>query len=508
MKTPSREPRASWHMIALVKLLFQDRFRKLYQHYGWMEYGSVGLTLLLLGWLSAASMSPYVRLATASRLEILIGSIWIMWTLAATVTGKDLSWRIGLERIRIFPSLGFIRFYFLTFILGFLSFPLFIGLFVIQYWVWLRGTAQFSNVLATSIGYGLFVTSVRLSGSLGRSILHFRNILSPFHKRMAALLAFILVVFTLFSFSRPGIRAPHPGRLFAQLISGEARMVPLDGMILWCGLLLWADFILKREQTYSCVQLMTPGIRWIPFSTMFVLNPLWPGPVFRIGILGWLRSRAAFMLFIWGGTYSFLWTYFCKSVDVSYFFLFIIMNLIFHCHLRGNILGMDRGAAWFYYRFPVRIEQVLSSKSLSLSFLQGCMIAALFASAFLRARSNIKAMDWVALFSYAVSAIELGEISGFFPSILYPESIDRNSQFDGGATVGNIAVGVLQFMFMILFYQAYRHVRRFGLPGLYYGLFLSVPLFLCMIRSIVLKTWVSPMMWAKRETILKKLAWF
>jgi hypothetical protein len=268
------------------------------------------------------------------------------------------------------------------------------------------------------------------------------------------------------------------------------------------------DLILKRNLTYSCVQLMTPGLRMVPFSTMFLLHPFWPGPVFRIGILGWLRSRTAFMLFLWGGAYSFLWTLFSKPREASYFILFIFMNMVFHCYLRGNLLGIDRGAAWLYYRFPVRVEQALNSKSLSLSFLQGCMITALFVAGFLRARPYVTTMDWITLFSYAVSAIVFGEISGLFFSILYPESIDRTSQFDGGATAGNIAVGVLQFAFMIFFSQLVRNARRFWTLGYCWGLFLAVPLFLYAIRTIVLKTWAPQTMWAKREIILKKLTWF
>jgi hypothetical protein len=495
-------------MMTLARLLFRDRWRKLNRHYGRVEYGSASLVLILFGWLGAVSASRYVRQATASHLELQMSAIWISWVLMAAVTGKDLCWRIGLERIRALPSPGFLRIYISTFILGFLSFPLLTGLCVIQYWVWLRGGLRFTHVATTLIGYLLFVSTARLSGSLGRSVLHFGKYLSPLHKRAAALLAWMLAAFSLISFLRPEIGVPHPGQLFGQLIATEACVYPFAGMGLGFLLLALVDFILKRDLTYSCVQLMTPGLRLVPFSTMFMLYPFWPGPIFRIGILGWLRSRTAFMLFLWGGAYSFLWTFFSKPGEASYFILFTFMNMIFHCYLRGNLLGIDRAAAWFYYRFPVRVEKALSSKSLSLSFLQGCMIAALFVAGFLRTRPYVTAMDWIALFSYAVSAILFGEISGFFFSILYPESIDRTSQFDGGATAGNIAVGLLQFAFMIFFFQMVRNARHFEAHGYYWGLFLAVPLFLGAIRTVVLKTWVHQTMWAKREIILKKLTWF
>ena len=495
-------------MMTIAGLLFRDRWRKLNQHYGWAQYGSAGLALILFGWLGAALASRFIRQAAASHLELQMSALWISWVLIAAVTGKDFSWRIGLERIRVLPSPGFLRIYISTFVLGFLSLPLLIGLCVIQYWVWLRGGLRFTNVLTALIGYLLFISTIRLSGSLGRNILHFGKYLSSLNKRAAALLALMLAAFTFISFLRSEIGVLHPGRLFGRLISGEACVHPFAGLSLWFLLLLLADSILKRELTYSCFQLMTPGLRLVPFSAMFVLHPSWPGPVFRIGILGWLRSRTAFMLFLWGGAYSFLWTYFSKPHKASYFVLFTFMNMVFHCHLRGNLLGIDHGAAWLYYRFPVRVEKALSSKSLSLSFLQGCMIAALFVAGFLRAGPAVTAMDWIALFSYAVSAIAFGEISGLFFSILYPESIDRTSQFDGGATAGNIAAGLLQFVFMIFFFLMVRNARRFWALGCYWGLFIAVPLFLYAVRTVVLKTWVHKTMWTKREIILKKLTWF
>jgi len=184
------------------------------------------------------------------------------------------------------------------------------------------------------------------------------------------------------------------------------------------------------------------------------------------------------------------------------------MNIVFHCYLRGNLLGIDRGAAWLYYQFPICIERALSSKSLALSFLQGCMIAALFLAGFLRASPHITAMDWIVAFSYATSAIVFGEVCGFFFTILYPESIDRTSQFEGGLTAGSIGVCALQFAFMVLFFLMARHVRRFWALDYCWGLWLAIPLILYAIRTVVLKTWVHKTMWAKRETILNRLVWF
>ncbi len=493
-------------MIALARLLVQDRWRKLNRHYGSVQYGSTGLMVLIFGWLGATSAVPYVRRATASRLEAWMAVAWVSWALCAAVTGKDLSWRIGLERIRAFRTLGFHRLYFLTFILGFLSLPLLAGFAVIPYWLWVRGLSRFSDTLGASVGYGLFVSSVRLTGSLGRSVLHFGKNLPCLSKQAAALLVGFLAALTLISFLYPQIEVPHPGRLFGQYVSGKARVYPLGMMSCWVLMLVSVDFFVRRNLTYSSVQWVVPGFRLFPFSSMFSLPASWPGPLFRIGILGWLRSRTAFTLFLWGSGYSVLWTCFSKPKDVSYFFLFAFMNLVFHCYLRGNLLGIDRGAAWFYYLSPIPIERIVSSKSLSLSLVQGCMIVSLFGAGFLQTHPLIKPLDWLALSSYAISAIVLGEICGFFFSILYPESIDRTSQFDGGATVGNIASGALQFLFMILFLRVYRNVQR--LSGSCCGLFLTVPLCLWMIRSVVLKTWVHKAMWAKREAILKKLMWF
>jgi hypothetical protein len=495
-------------MIILAMLLIRDRWRKLNQHYGWAEYGSAGMVLLLFGWAGAASASQYVRQATASRLEILMSSLWAGWVLMAAITGKDLSWRIALERIRVFPSPGFLKIYLSTFVLGFLSSPLFVGFCAVQYWACLRGGFRFLEVLAAGAAFLPFVASVRLSGSLCRSLLHFGKWLTPRHKWAAGLGIGILAVSTFISVLHPEIGAVHPGQLFGRLISGEARVYPLAGMALWAAALIVMDCILQRALTYSCIHPMTAGSGLSLRSGMLLPYPLWPGPVFQIGVLGWLRSRAALMLFLWGGLYSFLWTWYSKPDEVLYFFLFICMNVFFHSYLRGNLLGIDRGAAWLYYRFPVRIERALSSKNLSLSFLQGCMIAALFVAGFLRADPRITVMEWSALISYAVSAILFGETCGFFFSILYPESIDRTSQFDGGATIGNMVVSGLQFLFLILFLGVFRGVQRFFPAAFCWGLFLAAPVFLCMIRFVVLATWVHNAMWTRREVILKKLTRF
>jgi hypothetical protein len=212
------------------------------------------------------------------------------------------------------------------------------------------------------------------------------------------------------------------------------------------------------------------------------------------------------MLFVWGGAYSFLWTYFSKPDDAFYFFLFIWMNLLFHSYLRGNLLGTDRGGAWLYYMFPVRIDRALGSKSLSLSLLQGCMIAALLAAGFLRADTRIAFAAWSRILSYAISGVLFGEICGFFFSVRYPDPIDRTSQFDGGTTVGALAVPGLQILFLALFMLASSRAPQFFSPAARYGLLLAMPLFLGIVRSSILATWVPKAMLESREIILKKLS--
>jgi hypothetical protein len=273
------------------------------------------------------------------------------------------------------------------------------------------------------------------------------------------------------------------------------------------ALFMLADFKVQRHLTFSGNRgPLAPAAGAIFQRSIFMLHYGWPGPLFRIGICGWLRSRSALLLFVWGSAYSYLWTYFSKPDDEYYFYLFIWMNLLFHAYLRGNLLGTDCGGAWIYYMLPFRIDRALSAKSMSLSLLQCCMVASLLLAGFLQKDFSISIAAWSRLMSYAVSSILFGEICGFFFSVLYPDSIDRNSQFDGGTTVGALLTPVLQIVFLFFFMSLSGGMKRPGAGAAYWGILLSVPSLLLMARFVVLETWARKALLENRESILGKLS--
>ena len=491
----------------LARLLLLERLRKSNLHYGWAGYTSAGMGLLLLGWFGLNLVIRYARHAGFQRLEFLFISLWIAWSLLSTITGKDLSWRINRERILVLPSQGFLTLYILVFALGFLSIPLLLFLLIVQFWTFLQPGFGLAHVFAVSGGYLFFVASVRLCASLARVALYEVGQLPGALKLPAILAAVFIPSGTLAAALGAGMRGLHPGHLFALILSGKQYGHPLASLFLWTALLGLADLLVQHDLTYSGIRgplALRNGTK--RRCSVLLFHPAWPGPLFRIGVLGWLRSRSALLLFVWGGAYSFLWTYYSGPDDVFYFFLFIWMNLLFHSHLRGNLLGIDRAAAWLYYMLPCRIDFALSSRSLSLSLLQGSMVASLLAAGFIQADTHFETADWGRILSYALSAIAFGEICGFYFSVKYPDSIDPKSRFDGSTTVGALAVPVLQIAFLFLFILISGRAWKSGMTSTYWGLLLAVPLFLFIARSFVLNTWAAKAMGEDREALLKKLS--
>jgi hypothetical protein len=495
-------------MNSLAGILIRERLRKMNMNSGWTGYISSCLAVVMLGFMLAASLSQFLKQATVRHLENLTLGIWMSWTLVAIITGKDFSWRINRERLRIFPSPGFLRIYALGIGLGFISFPLAAGLCVTQYWVYIRGRLWLGSMLAALAGFLLFALSVKLSASLARSCVLFYVFLTRGKRRLATFVIAAISISTAVSLAVSPHRIPHPGILLGNILAGDACVYSTVWMTVWAALLVAADLMVQRDLDYACMPASLASNRNLTPDFIFCISPAWPSPIFRIGLLGWLRSRSALMLFVWGSCFSFFWTYYSKPNEIGYFFPFVFMNLLFHSSVRANLLGIDRGSAWIYYGFPVPVERSLNSKSLSLSFLQGLMIASLLIAGMLRHGASFSLENWGSILSYSISGILLGEISGFYFSIRHPESIDRTSQYDGSATVGAFVVGATQFLFMLLFMRASAYVKNNLNPASYWMLLLSFPVVSVSGRFLMLNTWVRKTMLAQSETILNKLSWY
>ncbi len=494
-------------MIELTRLLIKEHSRRLKQHYGWIGYLSVGLVLLMFGWMGVHAASRRAEEFTLARLDGVLTSLWVSWVVAAVLTGRDLSWRIRLEQILVWPTKGFLRRYTVVFVLGFLSLPLLVFLIVAEVWAGSRAGFTPLVLLATLIGAGMFVASVRLTASLVRTALQGRGCLPGAVRWSAMLAAVLLSVLSGASLLIPEVRVLFPGHQFALLISGERIRFSLVCMGALIALLIPADCATQRALIYSGIRgPLMPRRRTLVGECLLTVHPAWPRPLFRIALLGWLRSRNALLLCLWGLSYSFFYTYLSRPDEAFYFFLFIWMNLLFHSYLRGNLLGIDRGAAWLYYVLPVRIGSALSAKNLSLSLLQSCMVASLLAAGGLKADPQISRAAWSGVFIYSVSSLLFGEICGAFFSVRYPDPIDRLAQFSGGTTFGALVLPALNAIFLAAFLLGSGLANRFLSPVLHWCLLLTIPACLLAVRAAAVPAWADRALLNGRETILKKLS--
>ncbi len=494
-------------MFALARLLICERLRRLGRHYGWACYASLMLMLVVFMCASGAAATRYVRQSTTADLGQFLSMLWAAWVITAIALGKDLSWQIRPERILVFPVAGFLRLYMLAFLLGFLSIPLLVFLLVLAFWSFLKIGFALGALTATLIGGCLYIASVRLTVSLARVVMLPGRHCPTLLRLAGGLFSILLLVCTWASIPKTLIGILLPGHELSLVLSGEHFYNPLICMVALLGLLAAMDFALQRSLTYSGIQgPLSPGSRALSPGRLLLPGSSWPGPLVRIAILGWLRSRNALLLFIWGMAYGFFYMYFMKPDEAFDFCLFIWLNQLFHAYLRGNLLGIDRGAVWLYHMFPTRIERALSSKSLALHLFQGSMIAAVLLGGFLRAGPLIDLLEWVRILSYATSSVLAGEICGFYFSVRYPDPIDRASQFSGGTAAGALLVPIVQLLYLGFFLLSSGLARRFMSPAVYASLLLAAPASLLVLRRAVLRLWVHKTMLDQRETIWKKLS--
>ncbi len=487
-------------MIGMTALLLKERARRLRHGRGWMGWLGAGTALCLLAW-SAGSLLP-VRPIPSARWEELIAAAWISWLLLGAVTGRDFSWRISRDRLRVFTSPRFIDLYLHTFLLGFLSLPILAGL-GLALCRTPRAPDPALAVTTAAAGYLLFVASVRLGASLLRNIIGCFGALGRRERAAAAVTLSLAAAAVILDHAAPGSFPLHPGRLFGRALASPDPLLPLALMLAWVILLGSTDFMVERRLHYGALPRAHAGGGGAPFP-----HPAWPGPLFWTGVFGWLRYRGALMLFLWGSGFSFCWTWFSTSPDAGYFLSFSFLNLFFHSYLRANLFGIDRDGAWIHYRFPLPVERALSARSLSLDFLQGGMIACLFAAGILKGSTGMAPSDWVRILSYAVSGILFGGMCGWYFTVRHPESIDRTSQFDGGATAGALVVGLLQLGFLLLFLAASSLVERTLPPLLRAAVWTALPLGLAAVRASLLRGWVRRTLAGDIDNFLRRLAWF
>jgi hypothetical protein len=496
-------------MWQLARLLVLERGRRMGSHSGWGGYLCVCSVIVLFGVAAAAVAAPYVRQASLAQLGAALNYAWAAWLMWGVLLGKDLSWQVHLERLTVFPAPGFIPLYAIWWVLGFLSVPMLCVLGICEALAALKGNHSAAGLLTTLAAYALFVSSVRLIVSLVRvGVFRSASLRRPYRIFQAVAIALVLG-WTVVALSVAATRHALPGYQLGAVLLGLSPLSPLLRMSALVIPLALADFHIQKEVAYSGIRgPLASGGRLVARGAPLLLRPVGPGPLFGMALLGWLRNRNSLLLFLFGTLYGFFFLWFLRASDAFDFFGFAWMVLIFHAHLRGNLLGIDRGGAWLYYMLPLPVESAMRAKNASLNLLQAVMVTAVFLPALFHPAKQMNVPAWGRVVSYAVCAILVCEISGTFFSVRYPDPIVRGSQYSGGMTTGALGVGLIHTAFLGIFLAISGLARHFLPAVVFWCLLLAVPAALLAVRSALLPRWIRRTMLKDRETILQKLAVF
>lgn len=463
-------------MFGLAHLIVQQRWRRLTLQNRWPVIATVGGLLVLFA-LRIGYVTPLVaaRLTHHDGLRV-IASLWIGWTLLGCMSGKDLTAHLPLQRLTILP-ISFRKLYALDLLLAWLSAPM-LALVAGVTTAAVRLHADVAGAAAVILSAIAFVYGVRLTVSILRSLLMSSEVAPSWR---------IAIGVVVIAAAAAAWQVEHVRWIAAAFIVALIAIdYPVQQRVLLSGTAGQRPFSPSRRQ------------RWLrisddPRTVLFLLT-----------LISWLRNRNALLLLLWGTSYGFLYTYFTRPQEQSYFLLFTFMVLMFHSYLRGNVLGLDHRAAWAYFSFPGAASRVVALKQASLTLLQLVMVAAVLASAIIhQSRGMSTAAQWLMVISYALSAIAVSELAGTFLSILHAEPIERGSMYSGGTTVGAFVVPILLFA-LLLFYGGVITTLRSSTGQLAFATLL--PLLFWIARVFAARTWMRMALRREKEQLLVKLS--
>jgi len=359
------------------------------------------------------------------------------------------------------------------------------------------------------VAYGMFAASVRLFGSWVRTALRPGSVSSLSLRACLDLGIVAVIAWIALSLFYPGLRALLPGHQLGLVLTGAGVARPLSFLCGFVLLLSFPGFLLQRSVTRSGMN-GVPGSksRVLSHGVLMLLHPVWPSPLWRISLLGWLRNRNALMMLIFGSLYFFFFTYFTKPDEMFGFYAFCWAALIYHAYLRGNLLGMDHQGVWLYYMLPVPVEDAIRAKNRTLSVLQACLMASVLLPALFHPVRGTDYASWLCIVSYAYSSLLLGDIAGSVFSLHYPEPIERSSHFSGGMTAGALLIPMIELLFVLAFTAACAAARRLAPPAGLGLLLIGVPGSLLSVRALFLPLWLRKTMLKDKEKIISKLRVF
>jgi hypothetical protein len=392
--------------------------------------------------------------------------------------------------------------------LSLVSFPLWVMF--LAFWI-ATSTPDRSwiSCLPGMAGYILFAVSARLAASIAQCVFC-RSAGLPGNSRLFAFaLIPALACWMAAALVKPASGAALPGYHLGQLLAGHAAGTTLPLLGCMAFLLSAVEAFLLYKLTYSGIcGPQPPGTRPYSSGSVLLIHAAWPPPLWRVSLLGWLRNRPALLLLLWGASYSFLFMYFSYPEGAFEFIAFTFVVQVFHSYIRGNLLGVDHRAAWYYYMLPSPVWTCVQAKNQTLSVIQGIMVAAVLLPGLLHPVPSIDLASWIRILSYACSSILIGEIGGGVLSLIYPEPIERTSHYSGGMATGGLIVPVLQVIFLAVFMTVTELTRLFLAPALLWSELVFTPALLIAIRSLLLPGVLQKMMINRKTRILASLSVF
>lgn len=493
-------------MIRLMILLLRQRARRLERQYGWPTALSLGALLMLVLWQLASVVSRLVALGTVSTLGSALAWLWIGWIVTGATTGRDFTWHVRIERLFVF-RVPWTRLYVLDLLLGYVSFPLLILALAVTLYGARRGWTA-SHWAISEIALCVFVLITRLFVSIVRTVLY-RGRAFGRPMRIVLVSEVLVVAAMLIIPATLGITSNiNPGWTLASIFMSQASAEAVATLLSTAFVLMLVDYAIQRHVTRSGV--IRPGRagRLLgPVHARLLLAGSWPSLLFRVTMLGWLRNRNALLLFLWGTAYGFLYTWFTKANELSYFLSFAWMVLVFHSYLRGNLFGVDQKGVWFYFLLPLPLRNVLRAKSASMTVLQCSMVSAVLIPAVVRHTAGMTSVfAWVCVIGFSASALLVSDIAGQLFSVLHPDPIERGALYSGGMTLGAFVIPTIHVVLAVLYLVAARLTPRFVAPGAAWSFFVGLPIIFAVIRWKALSIWVDRLLARDREEILLQLA--
>jgi hypothetical protein len=309
--------------------------------------------------------------------------------------------------------------------------------------------------------------------------------------------------------ARGNLAALNPGQTLASVFTRTSSPGGALTLLSAAFLLILADYAMQRHVIRSGVLRPAPAGALLGRlqERLLLAGPPTPSILWRITMLGWLRNRNALLLFIWGTSYGFLYTWFTNASGLSYFLSFAWMVLIFHSYLRGNLFGVDQKGVWFYFLQPVPLRNVLRAKSASMTVLQSVMVAAVLLPALVRTTVGMTTgFAWVCVLGFAASALLVSDIAGQFFSVLHPDPIERGSLYSGGMTMGAFIIPTIHVV-LVLLYLGVAYFAEQAIPkGAALLFMIGFPLILAAIRWKALPVWMNQLLARNREEILFQMS--